>query len=238
MSQNKQIVYVELDALLDTRLATVAKIDSDAAVTLVTGEEYFERQIDDFEALTGIDVQTFREAYKARDIVTLQASRRTQAPQLLHELITKLEMAESTTPYVEGLEVEVNVWPYELDNDEVDVLISAVMAFSGVETLVRAVRIQPADLTPKLIKDYYSGMIMYNFREWFELQLRNFNAVKIPDLPILAPAIWYEKIPVPDDYLSEGVKPNINPFRLCEVGLYDVFQLNLLPAEVFSFWRV
>ena len=231
---NKQCVLVEMDALLDTRLAVLASLDQEAAVKALASPEYYGRQIDDFSALTGVSREAFKDAYTKRDVEMLKRSIMTMVPLMLNELIGKLEQDEAESPYVDSVEVEVNVWPYELDHDELDGLQKAIMAYSGVETPVRMVRTHPMELTPAFIKAQYTGMILYNFRDWFEYHKDAFATTKAPGLIILAPALWGEKIPTPEEYLTEGVNPDISPFLLAEVALLDCFQLQLLQPAIFS----
>ena len=232
---NTQRILVQLDALLDTRLATVSRIDQDAAVKLLESEAYYIRFNDDFEALTGITREQFRDAYAKRDVDTLALPAiMTVAPLMLHELITKLEINDAESPYVEGVEVEVNFWPYQLDDEEIDGLSKAIMVFSGMETLVRMVSIHPMELTPDFIKDRYTGLILYDFKEWFEYQKSKYATVKTPDLTVLAPALFYDKIPTPEEYLAEGIDSGITPFELAELAVMDCFRLKLLKSEIFS----
>lgn len=230
----KQCVYVELDALLDTRLATISKIDQDAAVALLKSPEYYSRLIDDFEPWTGITKETFRAEYAKRNVDTLARSRITNVPFLLKELIEKMEEMSSETPFVEDLSVVINTFPYDLTEEEQNVLISAVMARSGIETPVVVDYIPPAQLTPYYVKVNFSGMIIYNFHDWMKHHLEAFHTVQSPTMTVITPALFRDEIPKPEEYLSEGINPNGNPFQLAEVAMASMFSLSLVKVEVFS----
>lgn len=230
----KQCVLVELDALLDTRLAVLSSLNQEGAVKALESPEYYTRQIDDFEALTGVTRAQFKEAYAKRDVEILKRSVMTVAPLMLNELIGRLEQDEAESPYVDSVEVAVNVWPYQLDDEELDGLNKSIMAYCGVETPVRMVNFHPMELAPAMIRTQFTGMIMYNFRDWFEYHKDAFATSKAPGLIILAPALWGEKIPAPEEYLAEGINPEISPFLLAEMALIDCFQLQLVQPAIFS----
>lgn len=234
----KHCVYVELDAILDTRLAVISSIDQDAAVKLLRSEEYYTRAIDDFSKLVEISKEQFEEAYLKRDKEILKQSRLTKIPLILDDLISKMEMLSTETPFVESLKVELNVWPYKLDEEERSLFASALMAFTGIETLVDVIYKDPETLTPSYIKGRYTGLILYNFRDWLKYHTEAFMKVQIPTLTILAPAIFKDTVPTPDDYLATGMDPNVSPFTLAEVGMASIFGLNLIDVKNYCILQI
>lgn len=233
-----QRILVELDALLDTRLATIARIHSESAVQLLTDERYYDRVIDDFEPMVGVTKTAFRSAYKDRDVELLSQSRPTNIPMILNDLIKRMERESTTTPFVESLEVHVNIWPYELTAEERDEMALAVMAYAGIQTLVYVVSLRPEALTPAFIKQRYSGMILYNFRDWIEHHLEAFKKIVMPRVTVLAPALFYDQVPKREDIAGDDMKENLDAFALSEIAMVEMFSLNLLKAEHYSLLRL
>ena len=233
-----QRILVELDALLDTRLATIARIHSESAVQLLTDDRYYERVIDDFEPMVGVTKEAFRLAYAERNVETLANSRLTNIPMILNDLIARMERESTTTPFVESLEVHVNVWPYEMSNEERDELAMAVMAFAGIQTLVHTVSFRPEVLTPVFVKSRYTGLILYNFREWMRHHLEAFKKHVMPRVTVLAPALFYDEVPKREDIAGEDMREDLNPFTLSEIAMVEMFNLSLLKAEFFSLLRL
>lgn len=232
------IVYVELDAYLDTRLSALAMISPASALECKGDPRYFDRDIDDFEAICGVTREAYRNAYSKRDEEFLKISTITEIPFILNDLVLKLEKEAIDTPFLSRVIVEVNVYPYTLDAEVRDAIALAVMARAGIETEVRCVSIPLKQLTPTFIKGRYSGMILYNFHDWMKHHLAEFDKVKMPRVSVLAPALWHDVVPSPDAFTSEGISPHITGFQLSEVASVELFSLSLLPPANFSMVRV
>lgn len=230
-------ILVHIDTLLDTRLGTLSLIRPEAAVQTISDDRYYFRVIDDFSAICGVDLPEFREAYAKRNMETLRASVITEVPFILRELIVKLQKEEEETPYMEGLGVEVNIWPYELDEGERYALYLAVREFIGSLTPLAIVSIHPEKLTPELVKSKYSGLILYDLNEWVKHHLETFKTVRFPRVTVLAPALFHEQVPQPEDFLSEGMRPDANPFELAEMGFIEIFALDLIDPRYFCITR-
>ena len=234
MNQEQQRIYVELDCLLDTRLATLSRIDPQHAVKAVQDPRYYNRVIDDFTEICGVGVAEFKEAYAKRDVVTLQASLMTQVPIMLNELVKKLEAESVETPFSKGVEVEVNYWPYKLSAEEIDGLQLSIMYYSGIQTLVKMVSIPQDKVSLRYLKARYTGAFIYNLSEFLEARGVELTEVVMPDFPLIAPGLWKDRVPAPEEIVSEGISPDIVPFRFIEMSLTTNFQLSMIPAKFFS----
>lgn len=234
MIDQDQRIYVELDCLLDTRIATLAKINPEHAVKAVGDKRYYDRMIDDFTDICGVGVAEFKEAYAKRDVSTLQISLLTQVPLMLSDLVKKLEAESVETPFTRDVEVEVNYWPYELTAEEIDGLQLSVMFFSGIQTKVHFVSIPMDKLKLRYMKARYTGAFIYHLTEFLEARGAELTEVMMPDFPVIAPALWKEKVPDPTEIYSEGIPTDIIPFRFVEMSLTSFFQLSLVPAKYFS----
>lgn len=233
----KHRILVWLDALLDTRIATVSKIDQDAAVKLLNDPRYEAREIDDFSELCGISKEQFDEAYAARDVETLQRSRITGVPIYLDRLVRQLEVDKNRTPHIDDIKVDINIWPYELDQEEQDLLITLVMHYVGVETMARVVRYSPEEVTPALLRKEYTVHVIYSFSEWMEKQAEAYQVVKTPTLAVVAPALYRDKIPETKDLTVDGFGV-ASPFTVTPVMLSEMIRLDLIPARMFTILRI
>lgn len=228
------LVLVELDALLDTRLGTLHSMNPEFAVEALRSSAYFTRVIDDFTEICGVGKDEFREAYSRRGMEQLVASTITEIPFILAELTMKLEAEIIDTPFVSDVIVEINCYPYELDEEEQSIIANAVSCRLNKDTLVRCVYKAPETLSPSYVKGRYGGMILYNFRDWMDKHVEAFKNVKMPRITILAPALYYDEIPSKHEFTKDGIRPEVNAFQLSEVGLVEFFSLSLLPAQIFS----
>lgn len=235
-SEIVSIVYVELDALLDTRLPTLGKISPLAAVQCSQDARYYGRICDDFSAICGVSHEAFKNAYALRDAETLEASLITEIPFILNELVSKLERDTIDMPFADRVEVEVNIWPYKLELETCRALELAVMARAGYMSKVTCVNIPYPKLTPPVVHQRYSGMIMYNFREWMALHMDTFKHFRMPKVTIMAPALFHDPALIPSEnaFVEDGMHPEVSPFQLSEMALIEMFSLSLLPAVNFS----
>ena len=231
-------VLIELDALLDTRLATLSILDPQAAIDCLKDERYFSRIIDDFSEICGIDRERFKEAYARRDTQTLEASTMTEMPFILAELTMKLELDVIDTPFASEVVVEINCHPYALDDEEKAIIAKAVGLRCGDLTRVVCVDLPLEDLTPQHVVQRYSGLILYNYRDWMASQLENFKKHRMPRVSVLAPALCHGEIPAPDEFTRDGIAEGISIFQLAEVGTVELYALSLLPAINFSIARI
>lgn len=233
------VVLVELDALLDTRLALVCTLDEAAAVRLMTSEDYYKRQNDDFSVHTQIPHEQFQTAWEQRTADILPRTFKTHVPLLLNELINRLEMMEEDTPDSEAPVLEINVWPYvDLTESERDAIGLAVLFHAGIQTIPTVVCIDPKHLTPQLLKRRYSGLILYNLRDWLKHHLENFPRCICPELAVLAPALFNgEIVDVKDIVTDPDFRADLSVLTMTELACIEFFQLNYLDVKYFSIWR-
>lgn len=226
-------MLVELDCLLDTRISTVSLINEKAAVELLK-PEYRKRTWDDIHTLTGglVDNETFREAYDNRGVETLINARCTAIVVMLNHFLMELEDQSTDSPEFDSTRVDVNVYPYDLSSDEQEMLVTAVMAYAGIQTQVKVVRFPYAEITPKRLKDNYHAVILYDFDKWFSLHVEALEHVRIPRCTMLAPAL-YVKDPG-DEALEIEELPDKTPFEVLEMAVIERLGLELLEPRLFS----
>lgn len=207
-------LLTELDALLDTRLATVDKLDPEAAVRLVANPTYFERIRDDFEPLCGIEEAAYQAAWKTRDVETLQHALVCPTIDLVHFALLDLERRAITDPAITGVALDVNVWPYQLTEAEAHDIALAIAQRAGYRSPIRLLCQPMAYFTPSLIKDQYAGLIFYNHNEWFtchaeELLLQ----VGIPQVTLVAPKLVNDRLPT-DEELDYGTEVKRDAYEI------------------------
>lgn len=229
----KQTLLVELDVLLDTRLATLARIDP-ALAARAAETQYLTRLSDDFDALFGEPVnERFKELYAKRDRETLMISRVTSAVFIINELLNGWELMSIHSPHVEEASVEINTYPYELSSEETDAIVTAVTAYAPPSTPVKVVRYSPEELTPGLIKNRWTVIMLYDFNGWLEIHQEAIKTTKIPQVLMVTPALFHKPIPTEEELEREGLA-GINPFAALEVVLAEHVGLKLIDVKYFS----
>lgn len=229
-------VMVELDALLDTRLATLDRLDPKAAHDILEAR-YWERTMDDFGKLTqgAVTNEAFWDAYRQRDVETLKRSRCTELVVVLDRQMKELEARVGADPEVMGTKVVVNTYPYRLDDDERASLVNAVMAYAGVTTEVTTVSLAYEDLTPSYIKQHWDHLYLYEFDRWFALHQKALRHTYLPRVKLTAPAFYLRDPSEAEDVDFSSLE--MSPFTALEISLVERLHLELGPASAFSLIR-
>jgi hypothetical protein len=230
------VVYAELDALLDTRVGTLARLSQDVAAAVLKMGNYHKRESDQF---AGVDMKAYRDLYARRDVETLKASRPTKALFLLSALVRYLKEQATVRPYHETTKVVINTFPYKLDRDE-EAELGKVIAteISGLAP-VELVHMRPQELTPLYIKQQsYSSMLMYEYDEWMSLHFapETKGVVLLQDVSIFAPAIYFSDKPS-DAVIQQTIDIAAHPLQAVEILARSLVGLNLIDVEYFSIIR-
>lgn len=234
-SEETKRFLVELDCLLDTRLGTLEHYSPPIAYTVYQNPDYFKRDWDNWEGLSkgGITNNKFWELYAQRDVEVLSKSRPTSILGFLGKITKELDMARITSPEVEHIQVDVNVFPYELSETEKDQLRTLVFHYCALGTEVNVVSLSLKSITPQLLKERYDGLILYEFDNWFTHHVNTLNHVLIPRHAVFAPALYIKD---PAELLEETPEEflDISPFAQFEMALIERISLELLNAKEFS----
>lgn len=219
----KQVILVELDSLLDTRMGTLLQLDLDYAKEQLATQAYFTRLSDEFSS-PQFSQEEFKARYRWRNQETLRLSMRTPVLSRLHEMVLELEVMAINTPFVERVAIEVNCYPYKLDPAVIDAFLQSIACFVGPTAELSMVSYKPEDLTPQAIKAQgWSGLIFYEFDHWFTLHAEKLSQCDIHDVVFIVPAL-YVKVP-PADQLTVDGKPGPSMFAVGEASLSEFLTL-------------
>lgn len=230
-------LYVEYDALQDTRLGTLAKHYPAVFERCVNSDAYYLREEDDFTAFGGPDKETFRALYDKRDIETAQMSIMTAVPFVVKNLIGILEKERESSPYIGEIKMDVNIYPYVMDAEEIVELQKIMMVYGGINTIPNIISIKPDELTPEYIKGRYVGVIMYDFRNWLLKYTGKIKPADIYYVTFIAPQLLYGEKPTPEVLKEMGFNEDIHPYQFVEVALREFLYLESLPPCFFSSYR-
>lgn len=225
-------IMVMLDALLDTRIATIAQHWGDEKALEVLKSGYHERVEDIFP---GISKEEFRQKYDQRDINTLARSTITNMVPILQRIVSGLAKQALTSPFHAGVEIEVNVYPYTgLSNEDRDVIAASIAALIPTAVHVEHVCIPIKHLSPAHCKAQYSAMVMYDYSQWVVAQDNAFTAATaLPEVTLIGPALYFVKKPTEDDIRSLANKV-VHPFEAVKRHISPLVSLDILHVGFFS----
>lgn len=240
-----QTHVIMLDTLLDTRLATIAKLDGEVAKRIVNDPEwrkkYNSRPCDDFTEF-GISKDAFDKAYRERDVTTLMGSLPTVFLFELRNFGSALVQLKSNEPHAaENIRYVINTYPYsDLTPAEVDKILSAI--YARIQTIIQIehVYLSPEDLSPDLIRGAnYNGVFFYDFRSWlkghFGDEIEEGQLDRIPSVTInTAPQFEdLEKLQEAAEYQNPNGEV-IDPIEGMKVMFSPIFKLELIGLNVYS----
>lgn len=239
MSRTARIL-ISLDVLLDTRIATVARMDQEKAVEILNGN-YHQRKSDFFD---GIDKAQFDLMYDQRDLETLLISQCTNIVLILKNFVSSIIDTAINTPYIDDCNITINTYPYDIDDKTITTIKQAVMHWVDRFATVDHVHLSDENLTPSYIKDNYDVLYMYQYDKWLETQTSNFEKTQIPRVDLYVPAISLnhdltdkmirdikeETGQHPFDHLKFGLAPFIN-IKPIDVSAFSIFNPEKLIAS-------
>jgi hypothetical protein len=197
---------VSLDALLDTRLGTVAKLDQKYAFDLLQNNWHLRESDEYSHRAPKFTHEEYVSAYRMRDVDTLRASVMTK----LHEYILEMFEDEIKQPgHMSGdlkHGIHINTWPYVLDESTRMMLYDTMRDLFPMFDDVLLVHIPMSTLSPEYIKQNdYRAILLYELKDWLDCHYRSLETTPIPQHYFIVPALL-EKAMTPDS-LSDDLKP-------------------------------
>lgn len=238
----KHNILIDLDVLLDTRIATLVQLDPDEAMRLLESG-FTSRVTDDLSGMNStISNEAYQEAYKNRDVETLKTSRMTNYIFELAILIKQMteNLAKDNTRVLDPC-VVINYYPYkELDDEVLKQIIYAVEQYITTAVTIKSVYLSPEELDLKAMKSSdILTYITYDFQVWFESAFsvkkgRN-GIISYPKLTIIAPKIM-PKVDSFDhlDADSKKILQNKTPFEFMKIYWAPMFGIEYCPIEMMS----
>lgn len=220
-------LLIEIDALLDTRLATIASLGDDVLAAAYT-PLYHQRICDRW---SGVNPSVWQGKYDKRGRSILKEALLTPMGQFLNEFTFCTLKQIINTPFHYQPKILLNVYPYQLTEDEINILIQSVMALTDRKADVQAMNVSYEQITPAYVKKHINIMVMYEYYKWLEIHALNGKLKKItcPEVALVGPAIFFK--PVDSSKSSEELVEALDAIQQLTAPLIG---LQLLPIENFS----
>lgn len=191
---NCQGIYVDLDCLLDTRLAI---LERELGVEQIDYEAYRLRQIDEWDQL---DKETFRSLYAKRDKALLKSAVLTNMSKLISRVCQDCVAMLEASPIFSSVKLYVNVYPYQLDDDEREEILYCVSHLVNGLVPIELIDFSLTDLNVDWVGAHLDVMFMYDPHAWLNSQIMNFQRHPLTEVKLIAPALFQEKLPQAEDY--------------------------------------
>lgn len=231
----KRKVYLDLDTLLDTRLGTIASVHPEAAKAIATNDEYWLREHTNWSTLSGglIDNEQFDAAWQARDKRALENSYVSNIIPVLHSILTEYHVSTRDHFIEYDLVLEINIHPYNLTEEEMDELADVLrhdIFYKDLEILYCSIPME--ELTPQLINERYSAMLLYEFHKWIKQHYLEVAKCDNRGLTMIVPKLFEKD---PSKLTVEKKQEEIIGFKL---WFLDRIEVKFIDAKCFSMLRV
>ena len=233
MINNTAVFLVDLDSILDTRLALLKDmLANDELLNMLIG--YRDRI---YDRPDGLDYDLYLDRYSKRDRSLLPNSLVTEIPAMLSEMCMTLQKSYGVGPFNQVPKIVLNFYPYELNDSEKAIIISSFIessVFNGVE--VDHVYMNNAELTPhKLIDMNVTVYISYNAEAWIADHgaLGTFDTQGCPGITLFAPLLITKETDDLDALLKTTVDGH-SVFEVMEKSMSPLIRFKYLSAARFS----
>ena len=220
-------LLIDLDSLFDTRLGTLILNNYHQLLPINTSNKYHIRLDDSFHG--SVDKTKFYEDYAKRDKETLANSTLTLAIDIVKDFVASTLRADPTSPILFYPKVYINIYPYKLEQDEVDNIVLGLHSHLKGKAQVEAIYLDPAMLSIDYINQHLSVMVMYEYNKWLDAQteLGSFKTKACPSVTLMAPRIFFAKTPKSATEVDKT-------FTLLDNITKPFINLELLPSIFFS----
>lgn len=234
-TQNKLAkVYVSLDCLLDTRLGALSLINSDFCYEVTTAKSYFMREEDSFKTkkMGQLSKGVFKEIIRTKKQEIVRNSLKTKMHGFIRELCTKLFFEAMSTPFHSGVEIDVNVYPYEFNESEARALIESLVICLGKEFSINLISKTHKQLDVAQVRENYRCVIMYEYHEWINLYDTEIKKKPLRDTGFYVPRLYFGQLPSGEE-LKTFAENNTDPFSFSQQILAPLVLIQYLPIALF-----
>jgi hypothetical protein len=203
------------------------------ATELLKRDDYWFRESDHWHKLTKgkISEAEFAEHYAKRDNATLQASVMTNIFAPLIKMVGENQIAINDGRPNKEIAIVVNIWPYRLDDLEMEAFVQCFNYRLGFEPRITFVSWPLSALTPALLTNNYALAFMYHFNDWIKIHLKNLVSNRTQGFNLIVPRLFEHDA---SKLSIEDKQDEITKFRLY---LMEYMNIHFIDASNFSVFR-
>lgn len=228
-------VYVTLDSLLDMRLGTLTCMSTDFAFDVSMDERYYLREEDLFATVKAgaLSKAMYAKVHESLKDIIPRNSVRTRMFEFIDELMGKLFFEVVSKPYHSSVGLEVNTFPYQLNDEEAALILESIATLFDGRFNVHLIHRNPKEITAEIAAERYRAMIMYSYHDWLNA---NDEAVRkkvlFDQTGLYVPQLYQGHLPTSNE-LAEFAKHNTNPFAFLTKVLSPFVSVQHLPVALF-----
>ena len=223
-------VFVDLDSLMDTRLALLYYHFPDKIDTILSIYPF--RLSDDYPGV--VDYATFLDLYKERNKEILLLSVITPIVYLLKDFVEKA--IENLTQSIQPAppKIFLNIYPYQLSEEEVSVIVNALLSSIGKKVDLEVVNMSNKEITPEFLKACVNIYFKYDYYLWLDevTEINKEWKSKCPEVKFICPSILpIEAKNVKKAFTADGIP--VDPFKYFRLGLSSIFDIEFIKLSYY-----
>ncbi len=217
----KHRLLIQIDAIMDTRLACLEKADISWAKAAYEGN-YYKRITNNFSYISPIiNNEKYKEIWNSRDVEILKKSKPTVLlKRLMDNQIETVHLHEDQPDFLE-LEVTLNVYPYKLNSEEKEEFKKILSSYLHTER-VRVSYIPYTNMNPHWVKTNFDQMILHDVQDWLGPHVEYIKDNRPKSVIITFPLILLDEV----DPNGKNHKHILDNLRLI---FMDIFQADIIP---------
>lgn len=209
-------ILIDLDSLIDVRQGILSRLVKDPVklADYIASDDYNFRQIDDFSAIADMQQYKLLDQNRTKDII--KYSTITYLFSILKKRVLEIDKRNIAVAETKHLEILVNMYPFQLTQEEQSSFIDALFIKLGTEVYIRMIYTANKDITPSFIKDNdIIELFIYDPSSWLDSQLNSVyeSKLKLHEHRLNFPALYTTP-------LTEDMK-----IKLDKQGFKDVFSV-------------
>lgn len=183
-------LLVDINALFDTRLGAVLLTHPVSNLKKDFLMEHQQRTKDEWRNRKNDVIQA---RYKQQDRELLRNSVVTRVVKFIDEYVKTTMINNMNLPNAGECSVHINVYPYQLEQSEMDVIEAAMRVHTNHMVDIHVFYQPWKSIKPSWLKDNIALMIIYRFDEWlFDPEVdKELMGTPIPDITIITPKIQH-----------------------------------------------
>jgi len=192
MNELNNHIYVEIDTVFDTRASLLYRLDKSILEKKIVDESYFTRVNDEFGYLP---VDVFRVMYKERGRVLLEDPIVTKIYEVIRDYCNSTKHANMLSGKGDKLKVYLNVFPYDLKENELKNIALGLRSLIQVDVDVIIINKDITELTTDFLNKNIGLAIMYDGLSWIEYRIGIGDLISnsIPDMMLLTPRLIHKR---------------------------------------------
>ena len=228
-------VYLSADALFDLRLGTLLTISQEFALEVTTNPKYYVRTSDVFstEKFGELDRSIYESVFSTYKEEVLKNSVVTKILSFVMGLILELVKQKDRLGIKNGIDLEVNTYPFVFTDQEAADLIRLIISRIGKVVSISIIYKEPEELTTEYVASNYLAVIMYKYHDWFNLHNDSVKKRALQNVAFYLPRVNFLSEFTKEDK-EKLAKHKTDPFELFSKAMKYFAPIQFAPIGLFS----